>query len=156
MSTWRRMGAASLWLGIGALVVLVAGCAGMSGREPVMLTGAQEVPQVSTSGVGSADISVDFYKCPSAASSKDCPTLVGTVTTTGVRDTGVQIREGGPGHTGPIVVRLVRMREHEWVVPPGTALTNAQYTAYQAGQLYVNVDSASHRHGEIRTQLSPG
>jgi hypothetical protein len=34
-------------------------------------------------------------------------------------------------------------------------LTDAQYKAFKAGDLYVNVHSAQHQGGEIRGQLKP-
>lgn len=72
-----------------------------------------------------------------------------------MNDTGAEIREGGPGQTGPVIVRLVRTKDHVWAVPSGTTLTDAQFEAYWAGQLYVTVDGEGHKNGEIRTQLRP-
>lgn len=43
----------------------------------------------------------------------------------------------------------------EWVVPAGSRLTDSQYESFKAGNLYVNVHSAEHKSGEIRTQLKP-
>jgi hypothetical protein len=40
-------------------------------------------------------------------------------------------------------------------VPEGSKLTDEQYAAFKAGNLYVNVHSAEHKGGEIRTQLKP-
>jgi hypothetical protein len=37
--------------------------------------------------------------------------------------------------------------------PAGAKLTDAQYAAYKAGNLYVNVHSAKNPGGEIRAQL---
>jgi hypothetical protein len=40
-------------------------------------------------------------------------------------------------------------------VPPGAKLSAAEYKAFQAGHLYVNVHSLAHPGGEIRAQLKP-
>jgi len=40
-------------------------------------------------------------------------------------------------------------------VPQGTVLTVAQYQAYLASQLYVNVHSDANKAGEIRAQVKP-
>jgi len=86
----------SLWLGVGAAAILAAGCAGLSTHKLTMLTGAQEVPPVTTNGSGRADISVEPFKCPSAASSNNCPTVLGTVTTSGMTGTVAEIHQGAP------------------------------------------------------------
>ncbi len=40
-------------------------------------------------------------------------------------------------------------------MPEGSKLTDEQYAAYKAGNLYVNVHSAANKGGEIRAQLKP-
>jgi hypothetical protein len=152
LQTCRRR---SLSLTLGALVILAAGCAGMSANMPTLLSGAQEVPIVTTGASGRADVSVDWFKCPAAASSDNCPTLFGTVATAGTAATQVEIREGVPGHNGPRVVTLMKTGDNTWQVPSGTILTPAQYEAYRQGQFYVNVDSVRYRSGELRAQLTP-
>jgi hypothetical protein len=153
MKTSHAVSRRSLWLNCAAVVIVATGCTSMAAKGPTTLTGAQEVPPVSTLASGKADISVEPFKCPSAGSSETCPTLLGTVTTAGVDATSVEIRDAAPGHNGPIVVRLARTRDNTWQVPPGTTLTPSQYEDYWAGRLYVSVDSDAHRTGEIRAQL---
>ena len=141
---------------MGAAAVLATGCATtMHTKVPASLSGTQEVPPVSTSASGSADMVVHSFKCPSALSSDNCPTLFGTVTTQGIQATSVEIRQGAPGQNGPIIVTLEQVDDDNWTVPSGTVLSPSQYDAYTSGQLYVNVDSAANRSGELRAQLKP-
>ena len=110
----------------------------------VMLSGAQEVPPVTSSGAGNGTISIG-----------DDKTVTGSVTTTGVTGTMAHIHNGAAGKNGPVVVPLSKNGENTWAVPPGAKLTDAQYAAFKAGDLYVNVHSAQHQGGEIRGQLKP-
>jgi hypothetical protein len=59
------------------------------------------------------------------------------------------------GKNGPVIVPLAKSGEGTWSVPAGAKLTDAQYEAYKAGELYVNVHSAENKGGEIRGQLKP-
>ena len=159
----------SVCLVIGAAALVVAGCASTSGTHtagvsnsagishngPSMLTGAQQVPPVATSASGTADITVDSFKCPSAASSSNCPEVFGTVSTAGIDPTAVQIRQGAPGQQGPVIVSLAKTRDNTWSVPPSTTLTSGQYDAFEAGHFYVNVESRTYPGGEIRGQVRP-
>lgn len=110
----------------------------------VMLSGGQEVPPVNTSGSGNGTISIG-----------DDKTVTGSVTTTGVTGTMAHIHNGATGKNGPVVVPLSKNGESTWAVPPGVKLTDAQYAAFKAGDLYVNVHSAQHQGGEVRGQLKP-
>ena len=147
----------SLWLGVGAVAVLGAGCAGMAHTKqaPVALSGSQEVPAVTTSASGSTDISVSESKCPSAGSSNNCPTLTGTVVTQGIKGTAAHIHQAAPGQNGPVIVTLIQVDDKTWAVPSGTTLTDGQNSAYWAGMLYVNVHSDANKGGELRAQLKP-
>jgi hypothetical protein len=81
--------------------------------------------------------------------------LVGTVQTTGLVATAAHIHQGAVGQNGPVIVTLVKTGTDVWGVPVGTSLTDAQYQAYLAGQLYVNVHTDANKGGEIRAQLKP-
>jgi CHRD domain len=145
----------SLWLGLGAAALLVAGCANTPKSTSGMtaLSGAEEVPPVTTNASGVTDISARQSRC--ANSSGDCPTIHGIVNTSGVTSTAAHVHQGAAGQNGPVIVTLVRTGPNSWTVPQGTTLSSAQYDAYSAGQLYVNVHSDANKGGEIRAQLKP-
>jgi hypothetical protein len=82
-------------------------------------------------------------------------TLVGTVQTTGLVATAAHVHQGALGQNGPVIVTLVKTATDVWSVPVGTTLTDAQYQAYLAGRLYVNVHTDANKDGEIRAQIRP-
>ena len=133
-------------LAVSAVVVL-ASCASMpdwmpgSGAKKVNLTGAQEVPPVSTqaAGTGSFRVASDG-------------TVSGSVTTTGVEGTMAHIHQAAKGQNGPVIVPLTKNGD-TYSVPEGRKLTPAQMDALKAGNLYVNVHSNQHKGGEIRAHL---
>lgn len=111
----------------------------------VTLSGDEEVPPVQTPASGSGTITVNEDKSVS-----------GSVTTTDVVGTAAHIHLGPRGRNGKIIIPLTRSSDgNTWSVPAGTKLTNAQYEAYKAGNLYVNVHSFAKKGGEIRGQLKP-
>jgi len=142
-------------LGLTLAVLLAAGCTGMSRTGSLRLSGNQAVPPVTTNASATTDIVVQQTKCPSSTTSLSCPEILGSVHTTGVTATAAEIRRGQRGQSGPVVVSLMKVNDTTWAVPPFTFLNNAQYEAYQEGQLYVDVRSTAHPTGEIRTQLTP-
>ena len=155
MRTHLSMTMWSSLIGLTLAVLLAAGCTGMSRTGSLRLSGNQEVPAVPTNAAATTDIVVQLTKCPSSASSMSCPEILGSVYTTGVTGTAADIEQGRRGQSGPVVVTLLKLNNTTWAVPPFTFLTDAQYAAYQEGQLYVNVRSVTHPNGEIRAQLTP-
>lgn len=132
---------------IAASTLALGGCQtvkGWMGGGKIQLTGAQEVPPVKSDAKGTADIKV--------ASDK---TVTGSVTTSGVNGVAAHIHQGATGRNGPVIVPLTKKGDGSWSVPAGAKLTDAQYEAYKAGDLYVNVHSPAHKGGEIRAQLKP-
>jgi CHRD domain len=131
-----------------AVVVLMAGVlaggAGIASARDVMvnLSGDQEVPPVKTSAAGSGTITVD-----------DDKSIKGKITTSDIKGTGAHIHEGASGKNGPDIITLKKTSDNEWSVPDDAKLTDAQYDAFKAGHLYVNVHSDAHKSGEIRGQL---
>jgi hypothetical protein len=110
----------------------------------VSLTGDQEVPAVTTQAKGTGKITI-----------ADDKSVSGSVKTTGVAGIMAHIHEAPVGKNGPPLITLEKKGDDEWAVPAGAKLSDAQYESFKAGNLYVNVHSAEHRGGEIRTQLKP-
>lgn len=129
-----------------AAVMLFAGGIGLASATTVhvRLTGAQEVPPVKTAATGEAVISV----LPDREVS-------GEVHTHGVKAFMAHIHEAAAGANGPVIIALQHSAAHTWRVPPGAKLTVAQYRAFLAGDLYLNVHSKRHPAGEIRGQIRP-
>jgi hypothetical protein len=134
------------------MAILLAGCAGMresgggggGNAVDVTLSGSQQSPPVTTSGSGKGKITVGADRSVS-----------GSVTTTGVPGTMAHIHQAAAGQNGPVVIPLTRTAEGTWTVPAGAKLTEAQYEAFKAGNLYVNVHTDANKGGEVRGQLKP-
>jgi hypothetical protein len=129
-----------------AVAILFASVFGLASATDVrmLLTGAQEVPPVTTPAKGTGTITV-------AADNS----VTGTISTTGITGTAAHIHEGAPGKNGPPIITLEKGANGKWSVPAGSKLTGAQLESFKAGNLYVNVHSAEHKGGEIRAQLKP-
>lgn len=112
--------------------------------DALKLTGAQEVPPVTTSGTGSGSITV-----------ADDGSISGSIKTTGVPGTAAHVHTGAAGVNGPVIVPLAKTSEGVWAVPAGSKLNAEQVKAYRAGGLYVNVHTAANKGGEVRAQLAP-
>ena len=134
-------------------VVALAGCASVRDKMPawmpgsgaikVSLTGAEEVPPVSTQAKGSGSFRVT-----------EDGTLSGSVKTEGVQGTAAHIHRGAKGQNGPVIIPLTKEGD-AYSVPEGRKLTEAQMQDLKSGNLYVNVHSNTHKGGEIRAQLQP-
>lgn len=108
------------------------------------LTGAEEVPAVTTTAVGVGTISID----------KELG-VTGSIKTTGIEGTAAHIHLAPAGKNGPPIITLTKGAGGVWTVPAGSKLTPEQHESFKVGDLYVNVHSAAHKAGEIRAQLKP-
>jgi len=129
-----------------AAVALLAGCAGLayeaSGQQ-VRLWGSSEVPPVQTQayGTGVVDIASDR-------------SVTVTLSVIDMVPTAAHIHEGAAGANGPVIVPLNKISDNAFVAPDNAKLTEAQFAAYKAGGLYVNVHSAAYPNGEVRAQIA--
>jgi hypothetical protein len=107
----------------------------------VKLSGANEVPPVTTSGSGMGKIMVS-----------DDGAVSGSVTTTGVPGMAAHIHMGAAGTNGPVIIPLTKEGD-TYKVPAGAKLNPDQMKAFKAGELYVNVHTPANKGGEVRAQL---
>jgi CHRD domain len=134
----------SVW-GVLAAVTLAVGSGAVVAKDlKVKLIGAEETPPVTTSATGAGTITI-----------ADDKSVSGSVTTSGIEGIAAHIHQGAFGQSGPPIITLTKGDGGVWSVPAGAKLTDDQFTAYKAGNLYVNVHSADHKPGEIRAQLKP-
>ena len=105
------------------------------------LSGANEVPPVTTSASGEGTISI-----------ADDGSVSGSVTTKGVQATAAHIHMGAAGKNGPVIVPFTKEGD-TFKAPAGAKLDADQLKAFKAGDLYFNVHSAANPGGELRAQL---
>ncbi|HEY6044486.1 MAG TPA: CHRD domain-containing protein [Nitrosospira sp.] len=129
---------------IALIASVLAGGSGIASANEIKvnLSGDQEVPPVKTSASGNGTITVN-----------DDKSIKGKITTSDIKGIGAHIHEGASGKNGPDIITLKKTSDNEWSVPDDAKLTDAQYDAFKAGHLYVNVHSEAHKSGEIRGQL---
>jgi hypothetical protein len=106
------------------------------------LTADQETAGVDDSGAfGSATLTLD----------RATRTLSADVTLDGVTATAAHLHAGAAGSDGAVVVPLAVVGGKATL--SGFALSAAQLASLDAGELYLNVHSATHAGGEIRGQV---
>jgi CHRD domain len=124
-------------LAMGALASAMA----LGAEVDVKLSGASEVPPVTTPGSGRGKIMVS-----------DDGAVSGSVTTTGIAGMAAHIHTGAAGINGPVIIPLTKDGD-TYKVPAGAKLSPDQMKAFKAGELYVNVHTAANKGGELRGQL---
>ena len=129
-----------------AALASLAGCAGVAYEatgQQLRLWGSSEVPPVQTQAYGTAVVNVAADR-----------SVTVTLSVVDMVSTAAHIHEGAAGSNGPVIVPLNRISENAFVAPDNAKLTEAQYAAYKAGNLYVNVHSARFPNGEVRAQIA--
>ena len=131
---------------IAAIAILAASAAfAQEMKMKADLTGAQEVPPVTTQGKGSAEVNFD------PASKK----LSWTVTYSGLSGPPTAAHFHGPAEAGKNAGVAVPIPNQANSPVTGSAtLTDAQAADLQAGRYYVNIDTAANPGGEIRGQVT--
>lgn len=112
--------------------------------QSITLSGANEVPPVSSSAAGSGTVTV-----------KDDGSVTAKVTVTGMTATAAHIHMGAAGTNGPVIVPFTKTADNTFEAAAGAKMTPEQLAAYKAGNTYVNVHSAANPGGEVRAQLKP-
>ncbi len=137
----------TMLLAAGALI-LVSACTNMGSMSMAMkniaMTGANEVPPVMTTAKGEGTVTVNADR-----------TVMAKITLSGMTATAAHIHMGASGTNGPVIVPFNKTADNVFEAAPGAKLTDAQYDAYKAGNLYVNAHSAANPGGEVRAQLAP-
>jgi hypothetical protein len=109
----------------------------------VILSGSEEIPGNASTAIGTGFFAVN----------RDTKVIRGSVSTTGITATVAHIHEGPVGVVSPVIVPLTAAAGGIWNVPDNTKLTDSQLASFLAGNLYVNVHSATSPVGEIRSQI---
>lgn len=143
----KLMGLATLvttaaFVGTGCTSMEKKGASAEMGTSSLALSGAQEVPPVSSGASGKSTIKVGSDR-----------SVTGSVVVSGMVPTAAHIHTGAPGTNGPVIIPLTKTADNTFVAPPNTKLTDEQHASYKAGNLYVNVHSATYPGGEVRGQL---
>ena len=114
------------------------------------LTGAQENPANPSAATGRGAVIVN-------PTTKE---ITGGITFSGVTPSAGghhihQAPSGSPTQNGGVIIALVLAPAgNVATIPPGTVLSDAQYAALLAGELYFNVHSAAFPGGEIRGPIN--
>ena len=132
------------------LAAALAGC-GMMGMSSgggetyrATLSGAQEVPPVTTSGTGTAEVKLD-------SANNTLSWKVSYSGLSGPASAGHIHGPAGPGQNAGVMIPFNSVTTQP--ITGQASVTPQQVEALKAGRLYVNLHTPSHPGGEIRGQL---
>ena len=109
------------------------------------LRGGHEVPPTPSAATGSGTVLLN----PANRQ------LIAGVTTSSIAGTAAHIHEAAPGVNGPIIIPLAEPAAGSGTWTANVILTEPQFNALLAGNLYFNVHSSAFPNGEIRGQILP-
>ncbi len=139
------------WVGAGLLGLI--GCGNQTDVATTQLSGANEVPAVTTSASGTATATLDGDELE----------VTGTFSGLGsalqeVSGSSIHVHNAPAGQNGPIVFNLIVTVGADGRTGSFTGtqkLNNEQQRAFRDGLLYVNVHTVNYMGGEIRGQFVP-
>lgn len=113
----------------------------------VAVSAAEVFPRTNSTATGTGQLTFNLVT----------GVVTGGVTLSGITATLAHIHHGIAGTNGPVIVDFLQSASdpNRWEVEAGDVLNADQVNALLAGQLYVNVHSAAHPGGEIRSQIKP-
>ena len=138
-------------IAVSSALILISGCStgpmsgmmpGMMAGQKLVLSGSNEVPPVTTPATGTATVTINPDRTVKAA-----------VTASNMDATASHIHQGAAGTNGPVIVPFTKTGDNAFASGADAKLTEEQFAAYKAGNLYVNVHSAKNPGGEIRAQI---
>lgn len=107
------------------------------------LRGLNEIPAVTSGAQGAGSLLT-------TVSTRE---VIASVVTKGIAGTAATIHHGALGVNGPAIVSLSETSAGSGIWTTRATMSDAQYNALQAGNLYFNVSSAAFPNGEIRGQI---
>lgn len=112
----------------------------------VDLTGNQMLPPIAVAQTARAEITLDTTTNE----------LYGVVDPVVSSVTQVHIHEGAAGEVGSVVVELIPAADgsDQYVVPPGTVLSDERADQLVAGNLYIDLHTEAYPDGLLRAQLT--
>ena len=115
-------------------------------RFSASMSGANEVPAVTTSGAGMAQATLD----------KDTNVLKWKISYSGLTGPATAAHFHGPAAAGSNAGVVVPFTSVASPIEGRATLTAAQVADLMAGKWYANVHTAANKGGEIRGQMMPG
>jgi CHRD domain len=132
---------------LGAGLLGMTGC-GKSSVSTTTLSGANEVPAVTTTATGTANATLDGDELTVNGTFGGLSSALHEVS-----GSAAHVHNAPPGENGGIVFNLT-VNASNGSFSGSKKLTDAEKDAFEAGRFYVNVHTENHQMGEIRGQFT--